>query len=65
VRLDGDPGRVWPPSRRPGLVRFVGRLEVWKKSDAKSDFRHRPARESGPGSPIVDEDAANVTLSGL
>jgi hypothetical protein len=30
----------------------------------KSDFRDRSALKGGPGGPVVDEDAENVTLSG-
>jgi hypothetical protein len=36
---------------------------MWRKADTKSDSRDRSAREGGPGGPIVDEDAENVTLS--
>jgi hypothetical protein len=35
---------------------------MWRKADTRSDFRDRFARERGPGGPIVDEDAGNVTL---
>ena len=37
---------------------------MWRKADTKSDFRDGHARKGGPGGPIVDEDAGNVTLSG-
>jgi hypothetical protein len=38
---------------------------MWRKADTKSDFRDGYARKRDPGAPVVDEDAADVTLSGL
>jgi hypothetical protein len=37
---------------------------MWQKSDTKSDFRDRLAREKRGRAGVVDEDAGKVTLSG-
>jgi hypothetical protein len=38
---------------------------MWQKAGTRSDFRDRFAREKHERARVVDEDAGNVTLSGL